>query len=463
MGATGTASWRSARSIRLLPDPGQRSERRLTASPRCCRARRRQWRHEAACRSRWRCRTVPVAEMRAAGDGSADEAEPFRRTWTAATPWRRPNPRWARCRPNRSKPRQSGGGRADARAGRRSRSPARARAEDRDADMRNPQADAGRRSAASSEPDEMAAAAEDSIVAGEIGELLPACAAGNGSWPRRKASRRLAADEVEEVEEPMRARRAHPTRHYKTRKSLNAGRSLLVQVAKEEAAAPRARRHLSVRSRALLRVVPNPAGGGVSRQTPAFPTSPAQGILEESTSGGMGHRPPPAPIGRSRDQRDYEYLLGCGTKSARPSIDRAGADLRGRQSDQAVDPDLYARDIDEVLVEGEEGYRRQGVHAHADPATPSGPALSRPASRAAPPFPGREPDRAIHSPVVQLRSGGYIVINQTRPLVASTSIRRSTRERNIEETALRTTSKRLRDARQLGCATCGPIVIDSST
>jgi len=66
---------------------------------------------------------------------------------------------------------------------------------------------------------------------------------------------------------------------------------------------------------------------------------------------------------------------------------------------------------------------RQGVHAHAD-AEPrqAGPALSRPAGRAAPPFPGRSQIDAIHSPVGPAALGGYIVINQTERWLRSTSI-----------------------------------------
>src|SRR5256886_13200886 len=103
--------------------------------------------------------------------------------------------------------------------------------------------------------------------------------------------------------------------------------------------------------------------------------------------------------------------------------------------------DLYSRDIDEVQVEGEEGYRtakafmRTLMPSHAKRVQP----YRDPQVGLFHRFQVESQIDAIHSPVAQLRSGGYVVINQTEALVAiDVNSGRSTRERNIEETALRT-------------------------
>ena len=127
--------------------------------------------------------------------------------------------------------------------------------------------------------------------------------------------------------------------------------------------------------------------------------------------------------------------------------------------------DLYTRDIDEVLVEGEEGYRtakafmQMLMPSHAKRVQP----YRDPQIGLFHRFQVESQIDAIHSPIVQLRSGGYVVINQTEALVAiDVNSGRSTRERNIEETALRTNLEAAEEiARQLRLRDlAGLIVID---
>ncbi len=127
--------------------------------------------------------------------------------------------------------------------------------------------------------------------------------------------------------------------------------------------------------------------------------------------------------------------------------------------------DLYTRDIDEVLVEGEEGYRtakafmKMLMPSHAKRVQP----YRDPQIGLLHRFQVESQIDAIHSPIVQLRSGGYVVINQTEALVAiDVNSGRSTRERNIEETALRTNLEAAEEiARQLRLRDlAGLIVID---
>ena len=126
--------------------------------------------------------------------------------------------------------------------------------------------------------------------------------------------------------------------------------------------------------------------------------------------------------------------------------------------------DLYAKDIDEVLVEGDEGYR--SAKAYMKFLMPSHAARVKPYRDRTSLFHRYEVERqldAMHSPVVQLKSGGYIVIDPTEALVAiDVNSGRSTRERNIEETALKTNVEAAQEiARQLRLRDlAGLIVID---
>ena len=166
-------------------------------------------------------------------------------------------------------------------------------------------------------------------------------------------------------------------------------------------------------------------------------------------------------------KRDYEYLLRLWNeirdltlRSTAPALIYEEGNLIKRSI-----RDLYTRDIDEVLVEGEEGYRtakafmRMLMPSHAKRVQP----YRDPQIGLLHRFQVESQIDAIHSPVVQLRSGGYIVINQTEALVAiDVNSGRSTRERNIEETALRTNLEAAEEiARQLRLRDlAGLIVID---
>jgi ribonuclease E len=166
-------------------------------------------------------------------------------------------------------------------------------------------------------------------------------------------------------------------------------------------------------------------------------------------------------------KRDYEYLLRLWNeirdltlKSTAPALIYEEGNLIKRSI-----RDLYTRDLDEVLVEGEEGYRiakafmRTLMPSHAKRVQP----YRDPQIGLLHRFQVESQIDAIHSPVAQLRSGGYIVINQTEALVAiDVNSGRSTRERNIEETALRTNLEAAEEiARQLRLRDlAGLIVID---
>jgi ribonuclease E len=337
-----------------------------------------------------------------------------------------------------------------------------------------------------SEPEAIALrTAEDSIVAAEIiepvangdsdsgvyGEAIEAIdneAAGSLSVET------LGGDEVEEVEEAdAERRRTHSQRNYKIQEVIKRRQIMLVQVAKEERGNKGAAltTYLSLAGRYCVLMPNTGRGGGVSRKiTSLADRRRLKEILEElDIPEGMGVIVRTAGAERSKAEikRDYEYLLRLWNeirdltlKSTAPALIYEEGNLIKRSI-----RDLYTRDMDEVLVEGEEGYRtakafmRTLMPSHAKRVQP----YRDPQIGLFHRFQVESQIDAIHSPVAQLRSGGYIVINQTEALVSiDVNSGRSTRERNIEETALRTNIEAAEEiARQLRLRDlAGLIVID---
>jgi ribonuclease E len=248
---------------------------------------------------------------------------------------------------------------------------------------------------------------------------------------------------------------------------------MLVQVAKEERGNKGAAltTYLSLAGRYCV-LMPNTArGGGVSRKIVSIgDRRRLKEILEDlDIPEGMGVIVRTAGAERSKAEikRDYEYLVrlwgeirDLTLQSTAPALIYEEGNLIKRSI-----RDLYARDIDEVIVEGEEGYRtakdfmRMLTPSHARRVQP----YRDPQVGLFHRFQVESQIDAVHSPVAQLRSGGYLVINQTEALVSiDVNSGRSTRERNIEETALRTNLEAADElARQLRLRDlAGLIVID---
>ena len=279
----------------------------------------------------------------------------------------------------------------------------------------------------------------------------------------------LGGDEFEEAER----QRSRAPRHYKIQEVIKRRQIMLVQVTKEERGNKGAAltTYLSLAGRYCV-LMPNTArGGGVSRKiTSLADRRRLKEILEElDIPEGMGVIVRTAGAERSKAEikRDYEYLLRLWNeirdltlRSTAPALIYEEGDLIKRSI-----RDLYTRDLDEVLVEGEEGYRtakafmKMLMPSHAKRVQP----YRDPQIGLLHRFQVESQIDAIHSPIVQLRSGGYVVIDQTEALVAiDVNSGRSTRERNIEETALRTNLEAAEEiARQLRLRDlAGLIVID---
>jgi ribonuclease E len=282
-------------------------------------------------------------------------------------------------------------------------------------------------------------------------------------------------DEVEEVEEADAERRRayHPARHYKIQEVIKRRQIMLVQVAKEERGNKGAAltTYLSLAGRYCVLMPNTNRGGGVSRKiTSIADRRRLKDILEElEIPEGMGVIVRTAGAERSKAEirRDYEYLLRLWNEIRDLTLNSTAPALiyeEGNLIKRSI-RDLYARDIDEVLVEGDEGYRtakafmRTLMPSHAKRVQP----YRDPQIGLFHRFQIESQIDAIHSPIAQLRSGGYIVINQTEALVSiDVNSGRSTRERNIEETALRTNLEAADEiARQLRLRDlAGLIVID---
>ncbi|MBB6251843.1 Rne/Rng family ribonuclease [Nitrospirillum iridis] len=267
-------------------------------------------------------------------------------------------------------------------------------------------------------------------------------------------------------------RRPRSLRSYKIQEVIRRRQILLVQVTKEERGTKGAAltTYLSLPGRYCVLMPNTPRGGGISRKiTNPQDRKRLKELLEElDIPKGMAVILRTAGMERSKQEikRDLEYLMRLWDnireqtmQAVAPSLIYEEANLIKRSI-----RDLYASDIDEVHVEGEAGYRtakdfmRMLMPSHAKKIqayTDDIPLFHR--------FQVDAQIDAMFNPVVQLRSGGYIVINQTEALVAiDVNSGRATKERNIEETALRTNLEAAEEvARQLRLRDlAGLIVID---
>ncbi|MFN6008290.1 MAG: ribonuclease E/G, partial [Paracoccaceae bacterium] len=276
----------------------------------------------------------------------------------------------------------------------------------------------------------------------------------------------------EDVSEEISAPRRPRARRYKIQEVVKVRQIMLVQVVKEERGNKGAAltTYLSLAGRYCV-LMPNTArGGGISRKiTNAVDRKKLKEIAGElSVPEGAGLIVRTAGAKRTKPEikRDYEYLMRLWEqireltlKSIAPAKIYEEGDLIKRSI-----RDLYSREIDEVLVEGEGGYRtakdfmRMIMPSHAKQViryTEPTPLFAK--------YQVEGYLGGMFNPVVQLKSGGYIVIGVTEALVAiDVNSGRATKEGSIEETALKTNSEAAEEiARQLRLRDlAGLIVID---
>jgi ribonuclease E len=280
-------------------------------------------------------------------------------------------------------------------------------------------------------------------------------------------------EDVQELGDAHRRRLRKLTRSYKIQEVIKRRQILLVQVVKEERGNKGAAltTYLSLPGRYCV-LMPNTArGGGISRKvTDAKHRKSMKAILTDlEVPEGMAVIMRTAGVARTKAEikRDYEYLRRIWDDIRELTLDSTAPALIYEEGDviKRALRDLYDRDIEEVLVEGDEAYKaakalmRAMIPSHAKRVQKyedtEVPLLNR--------YKIDQQLDAIHEPIVQLKSGGYIVISPTEALVAiDVNSGRSTKERNVEQTAYRTNLEAADEvARQLRLRDlAGLIVID---
>ena len=275
-------------------------------------------------------------------------------------------------------------------------------------------------------------------------------------------------DALEEV--PERAYR--PRRQYKIQEVIKRRQVMLVQVVKEERGNKGAAltTYLSLAGRYAV-LMPNTArGGGISRKiTSAQDRSRLKDVVQDlDVPEGMGIILRTAGASRTKPEikRDFEYLIRM-WETVRDMTLRSQAPTLVYEEGSLIKRslrDLYNKEIDEIQVAGEAGY--QEARDFMKMLMPSNVRAVKQYRDGQPLFSrmGVESQLdAMFSPTVQLRSGGYIVINQTEALVSiDVNSGRSTREHHIKDTALKTNLEAAEEvARQLRLRDlAGLIVID---
>ncbi|MEG3181105.1 Rne/Rng family ribonuclease [Sphingomonas sp. LT1P40] len=292
----------------------------------------------------------------------------------------------------------------------------------------------------------------------------------NGDAPKRRGGRGRKGND--DQVEALRQRRMNLRRRYKIQDVIRRRQVLLVQVVKEERGNKGAAltTYLSLAGRYCV-LMPNTAhGGGISRKiSSAADRKRLKTIMSDmKLPSSMGCIVRTAGLQRTKVEikRDFDYLARLWDEirektlaSDAPALVYGDSDLMKR----AI-RDIYNKDIDEVIVEGDDGYRqakdfmRLLMPSHAKKVIHY--------SDAVPLFQRagvEEQLSAMYNPVVQLKSGGYLVINPTEALVSiDINSGRSTREHSIEQTATATNLEAAQEiARQLRLRDmAGLVVID---
>jgi len=261
-------------------------------------------------------------------------------------------------------------------------------------------------------------------------------------------------------------------RRYKIQEVIKRRQIMLIQVVKEERGNKGAAltTYLSLAGRYGV-LMPNTArGGGISRKiTTVTDRKRLKGVVQSlDVPQGMGLIVRTAGAKRTKAElkRDYEYLMRLWESIRDRTLHSVAPALIYEEEDlvKRAIRDMFDKDLEGIWVEGEEGYREardfmrmimpsqaKKVIAYRDPT---------------PLFVHAKIEdhlAQIYSPVVPLKSGGYLVINQTEALVAiDVNSGKSTRERNIEATAVKTNTEAAEEAaRQLRLRDlAGLIVID---
>jgi len=276
----------------------------------------------------------------------------------------------------------------------------------------------------------------------------------------------------ESAADELRRKRQNLRRRYKIQDVIQRRQVLLVQVVKEERGNKGAAltTYLSLAGRYCV-LMPNTShGGGISRKiSNGADRKRLKSIMTDlKLPQTMGLIVRTAGLSRTKTEikRDFDYLARLWDEIRERTLGSTAPALIYRDSDliKRAIRDLYHREIDEVIVEGEDGYK--AARGFMKLLMPSHVKRVKVHTETTPLFQryGVEDQlSAMYQPVVQLKSGGYLVINPTEALVSiDINSGRSTREHNIEQTAYNTNLEAAQEiARQLRLRDmAGLVVID---
>jgi ribonuclease E len=292
---------------------------------------------------------------------------------------------------------------------------------------------------------------------------------GGGRMAHRSARSEIVGGEDPESE--SRPRRFGMRRQYKIQEVIKRGQIMLIQVSKEERGNKGAAvtTYLSLPGRYCVLMPNSPRGGGVSRKiaNPDDRQKMKEILSDLNIPEGMSVilRTAGVARGKAEIRRDLDYLLNLWDeirdltlKSSAPSLIYEEASLIKR----AV-RDLYAPEIDEIVVSGESAFRAAQDFMKILMPSHEKKVVEYRDERVS--LFGRhqieQQIQAIGEPVVPLRSGGYLVINPTEALVSvDVNSGRATKERHIEETAVKTNLEAADEvARQLRLRDLGGLVV----
>ena len=281
----------------------------------------------------------------------------------------------------------------------------------------------------------------------------------------------LGGEDIEEID--VRPQRTRPSRHYKIQEVIARRQIMLVQVTKEERGGKGAAltTYLSLAGRYCV-LMPNAVkGGGISRKiTNVSDRKRLRDIIQSmQLPDTMSLIVRTAGMTRNKTEikRDCDYLIKLWNEIREKTLHSVAPSLIYEESDliKRSIRDYYTRDITEILVEGEAGYKeakdflQKLIPSHIKK-------IKQYKDEKVPLFYryGVEPQiDAMYNPTVRLKSGGYIVFGTTEALVAiDVNSGKATRERHIEETAFKTNLEAAEEiARQLRLRDlAGLVVID---
>ena len=291
----------------------------------------------------------------------------------------------------------------------------------------------------------------------------------NGSEDQTEA---LGGDDDDEMDEEVARRRRRLMRRYKIQEVIKRRQIMLIQVVKEERGNKGAAltTYLSLAGRYCVLMPNTDRGGGISRKiTTATDRKRLRDIVADlDVPQGMGLivRTAGAKRTKAEIKRDYEYLSRAWGNIRDTTLHSIAPALIYEEEDlvKRAIRDLYDKDLEGIWVEGEAGFREARDFMRM--LMPSQAKKIHLYRGGAPLFVTHKVEghlAQIYSPNVPLKSGGYLVINQTEALVAvDVNSGKATRERNIEATALKTNMEAAEEAaRQLRLRDlAGLIVID---